>query len=575
VKTNERQDQIVALIDEHSFLTVSELSRFCNVSEMTIRRDLEKLDAMKRIQRTYGGAVSLHNGKFEGEREEQATAPLPEESTETLLLDQVDVLIATSVNPYYDNLLIDKAKKKDIPIIAESIEMPNQRTIVAVDNYQAGFDLGIWAGQYFEKAGIKKANLLNLTFHQPNTQARSRGFADGLNQTFPSYDTVFAINSQSRYSTAYQLVKDALAVYPQINLIFAINDITAWGAINACRDLDIDPAQMIIITFGLEGETLKNELMTPESYCKAGLAMFPEIVSLTCLEGAISAFNQEAQPESYITPHVVLTAQTLPDYYSKTELGWKLNWEAVRKNLNIPIRIERKQSQSVANLPKQVGLIVPFIEHEWYKNLTTLLKEYAEQYGVGLQVIDADQNVREEVELRRRQIARKAASLIEEGDVLIVDGGPITLYLAEELKQKKEITVITNSVDVFEALNRTPGITLISTGGAVRYSTQILVGPTAESALKELRADKLFLMVSGITLDFGLSHHTISEVTIKQAMIRSAREVIVLADHTLFGAEVGIQVAPLKAVHKLITDDALPPNTRLDISKVGIQVVLS
>jgi DeoR/GlpR family transcriptional regulator of sugar metabolism len=575
VKTSARLDQIVSLIDEHSFLTVSELSRYCDVSEMTIRRDLEKLDAMKRIQRTYGGAVSLHNEKIEEKGEEETTTPLVEESTETLPLDQVDVLIATSVNPYYDNLLIDKATKKGIPIIAESIEMPDQRTIVAVDNYQAGFDLGTWAGKYFERGGIKKVNLLNLTFHQPNTQARSRGFSDGLDQTFPSHDTVLSINSQSRYSTAYQLVKDALAVYPQINLIFAINDITAWGAINACRDLNIDPSQMMVITFGLEGETLKNELMSPESHCKAGLAMFPEIVSLTCIEGAISAFNQEAQPESYITPHVVLTAETLPEYYDKNGTGWKLNWETVRKNLELPVRIEQEQPRPVSSLPKQIGLIVPFIEHEWYKNLTVLLKEYAEQYGIGLQVIDADQNVREEVELRRRQIAHKAANLVEDGEVLIVDGGPIALYLAEELKQKKDITVITNSVDVFEALNRTPGITLISTGGTVRYSTQILVGPTAEGALKELRADKSFLMVSGITLDFGLSHHTISEVTIKQAMIRSAREVIVLADHTVFGAEVGIQVAPLKAVHKLITDDALPPSTRLDISKAGIQVVLA
>ena len=150
----------------------------------------------------------------------------------------------------------------------------------------------------------------------------------------------------------------------------------------------------------------------------------------------------------------------------------------------------------------------------------------------------------------------------------------ISRFLAEELKQKKGFTVITNSVDVFETLNRTPGIILISTGGAVRFSTQALVGPTAEVALKELRADKLFLMVSGITLDFGLSHHAISEVTIKQAMINSAREIIVVADHTAFMADVGIQVAPLEAVHKLITDDALPPSTRLNFSKAGIQVVI-
>ena len=108
---------------------------------------------------------------------------------------------------------------------------------------------------------------------------------------------------------------------------------------------------------------------------------------------------------------------------------------------------------------------MPFIEHEWYKNLTNLLKDYADQYGISLQVIDAEQNVREEIEMRRRQIAAKAAALIVSGDVVLVDGGPIAVYLAEELKQKKDITVITNSVIVFDTLNRTPGIVLISTGG--------------------------------------------------------------------------------------------------------------
>ncbi len=572
MKTNSRHDHIVSLIDEHSFLTVSELSQLCNVSEMTIRRDLEQLHAQKRIQRTYGGAVSLRS---EVANVVEVGTSSQDQRAEVLLVDQVDVLIATSVNPYLDSLLIDRATKKGIPIIAESIEMPNQRTVVAVDNYQAGFDLGCWAGKYLQQQGIKKANLLDLTFHQPNTQNRSRGFADGLNKTGFPYETVLSINAQSRYNTTYQLTRDALTVYPEINLIFAINDITALGAINACRDLNIDPSDMTVITFGLEGDTLKNELMMPSSYCKAGLAMFPEIVSLTCVEAAIAEFNKQPQPERYITPHIVLSAKTLPDYYKRTATGWELNWETVRYHLTIPIQIEREKRHSATSLPERIGLIVPFVEHEWYKNLTALLKDYAEQYGISLQVIDADQNVRDEIEVRRQQIASKAAALVEPGDVVLVDGGPIALYLAEELKQKKEITVITNSVTVIDTLNRTPGITLISTGGAIRYNTQMMVGPTAEGALKELRADKLFLMVSGISLGFGLSHHTISEVTIKQAMMRSAREVILLADHTAFGAEVGIQVAPLKAVHKLITDDALPPSSRLDISKAGIQISLA
>jgi len=569
VKTNLRLEHILSLVEKKGFLSVNELSQLCGVSEMTIRRDLEQLDAQKRLQRTYGGAASYRAApSIEDEKSTQGLA----QEEKVLLVDQVDVLIATSVNPYYDNLLIDRAVKKKIPIIAESIEMPNQCTVVAVDNYQAGVDLGVRTGQYLTRLGVDKAYLLDLTFHQPNTQKRSQGFAAGLSETCPS-EVVLSINSQSRLVMAYQLARDALTVYPHINLIFAINDTTAQGAIDACRDLNIDPQHMTVVTFGLEGDRLKNELMA-NSYCKIGLAMFPEIVGLTCIEAAIAAYNHQATPEKYVTPHVVLTAETLSEYYKKTASGWELDWDSIRGRLTFPIQVEPGLPLSTTNLPNQIGLIVPFLEHEWYKKLTALFKTYAGQYGIGLQVIDADQNVRDEVEIRRRKIAGKAASLVEPGDVVLIDGGPMARYLAEELKQKKEITVITNSVVVFDALNFKAGITLISTGGALRYSTQVLVGPTAEGALRELRADKLFLMVSGITLDFGLSHHTISEVTIKQAMIHSAREVILLADHTSFGEEAGIQVAPLTVVHHLITDDALPPSTRLDISKVGIQITL-
>lgn len=571
MKINPRLDRIVNLINEEGFLKVTEISRLCDVSEMTVRRDLDLLHKQNRIQRVYGGAISLNNQTQATEERE----PHPNQRSEVLLVDQVDVLIGTSVNSYYDRIMVDKARKKDIPIIAESIEMPDQLTIVAVDNYQAGYDLGCWAGNYLNQSRIEKAFILDLTFSKPNTQERSRGFVDGLDQVHPSNEVTLSIDAQSRYIAAYQLARDALTVHPQINLIFAINDITAWGAINACRDLKISAEKMTVITFGLEGDTLINELMAPDSFCKAGLAMFPEIVSLTCLESAICAFNREPQPEKYTTPHVVLTRDTLPTYYVHTASGWELDLKAVRKNLHIPIEIEREKAHPASRLPQQIGLIVPFLEHEWYKNLIRLLKEYARQYSIFIQVIDADQNITDEVDLRRRQIASKAASLIEPGDVLLVDGGPMAPFLAEEIKKKEDITVVTNSVVVFDALNRTPGIILISTGGTLRYSTQILVGPTAEGAIKELRADKLFLMVSGISLDFGLSHHTISEVTIKQAMIHSAREVIVLADHTVFGAETGIQVAPLIATHKLITDDALSANIRLEISKLGIQVMLA
>jgi DeoR family fructose operon transcriptional repressor len=137
------------------------------------------------------------------------------------------------------------------------------------------------------------------------------------------------------------------------------------------------------------------------------------------------------------------------------------------------------------------------------------------------------------------------------------------------------LTVITNSIPVFDILKSNPDLTLISTGGVMRRSSLALVGPTAEKSLQELRADKLFLTVSGVSLDFGLSHTNVSEVTIKQTMLHSAREVILLADHTSFGEESMIQIAPLNVIHKLVTDNALAASIRLNLSKLGIHVLIA
>jgi DeoR family fructose operon transcriptional repressor len=177
--------------------------------------------------------------------------------------------------------------------------------------------------------------------------------------------------------------------------------------------------------------------------------------------------------------------------------------------------------------------------------------------------------------LRKLGIAQAAAKLVNPGDVILIDDGQVTTYLAGTLTEKSDITVITNSMTVFDALRNQTGISLIITGGLLRHESQTLVGPTAETVFRELRADKLFLAVTGVSLDFGLSHTNLAEVTVKQAMLRAAREVILLADHTKFEQESVVQIAPIKAVNKLITDNALPASTRLDLTKLGVEIVLA
>jgi DeoR/GlpR family transcriptional regulator of sugar metabolism/ABC-type sugar transport system substrate-binding protein len=572
MSANERLERIVSLIEKRRFISVKELSNLCSVSEMTIRRDLQRLHEEQRVQRVYGGAVSLQLGAPPSSTyENQAQLSLQPEG---FLVDRVDVLIASSVDPKYDSILLDRVEKRDIPIIAESLAIGREETVVSVDNYQAGMALGRWAGNYAQQHWDGQAFALDLSYRLSNTQARSQGFIAGLRDVLPAAQVILSINAQSQYETAYELTIDALTVHPNINVIFAINDTTAWGASQACRDLGLDPDSLLVVTFGLEGDTLKNALMIGE-YCKAGLAMFPEIVGPVCVEAAIDAYNNKPLARQLIIPYAILTPETLPMFYAQSDNGWQIRWDTVKNELSIPLDIDKARRGAKDTCPGRIGFIVPFSEHEWYKNLILCMQAHAAPLKIELEIVDADRSLKGEMDLRRREIARIAAEQVQPGDVILIDSGQITTYLAEQLAQKQGITVITNSLPVFDILKDNSEITLISTGGLLRHSTDSLIGPTAEATLRELRADKLFLIVTGITLGFGLSHTNMAEIAMKQAMIRAAREVILLADHAIFGQESVAQVAPTTVVHKLVTDEALPASTRLELTKLGIGVIVA
>lgn len=568
---NERLEHIVTSVENRGFISVKELSKLFDVSEVTIRRDLQRLDDEKRLRRTYGGAAPLHYMYTSDTGMHQVQLPSPQ--LEGLLTGRVDALIATSHDPGSDRVLLDRTEKRNIPLITESLGISGAKTLVAVDNYRAAMDLGRWAGRYVQQHLEGRAYVLDLTYYLDNTQARSQGFMAGLREVLPMAQTILSINAHSGHQTAYQLTIDALSVHPNINIIFAINDATAWGANQACKDSGVNPASLLLLTFGLEGDTLKNALMAGE-YCKAGLAMFPEIVGPVCVEAAINAYQHIPMAKHLVTPYAVLTAETLPEFYTNSQTGWHINWDTVGDRLETPLRIDRATPREMDALPRRIGFVVPFSEHEWYKNLITCMQTHASYLKIELEVVDAAQHLEDEVALRKRGIAQIAAEQVQPGDVLLIDGGQITIFLAEELASKQNITVITNSMSVFDILRDNTDITLILTGGVLRHSSGTLIGPTAEAALRELRTDKLFLAVAGISLDFGLSHTNLAEVAMKQAMIRATRDVILLADYTKFGHESVVQVAPIDSVNKLITDNALPASIRLDLTKLGIEIIM-
>jgi DeoR family transcriptional regulator of aga operon len=128
------------------------------------------------------------------------------------------------------------------------------------------------------------------------------------------------------------------------------------------------------------------------------------------------------------------------------------------------------------------------------------------------------------------------------------------LQVAQNLVMRK-LTVITNSLPVINLLAEKENITLIALGGSLRDSELSFIGHITEQALAEVRADKVVLGTRAINLDQGLTNDYLPETLTDRAILNTGREIIVVADHTKCGVVSTAFLAPLTAMHTLVTDD--------------------
>jgi len=189
---------------------------------------------------------------------------------------------------------------------------------------------------------------------------------------------------------------------------------------------------------------------------------------------------------------------------------------------------------------------------------------------------DAAYGVREQAQRDEKEaIARVAASLVQPGETILLDAGTTTAHLARHLHGKAELTVITNSLHVLRELGGDAQITLIATGGTVRQSTLSFVGSWAEEMVSRFHAERLFLAATAIDLGRGLYNSNVYEIGVKQRMIHSAREVILLADHTKFGRQSTAKIADLDVLSCVVTGSQIAHEIAVGLRQHQIDVRLA
>jgi len=177
----------------------------------------------------------------------------------------------------------------------------------------------------------------------------------------------------------------------------------------------------------------------------------------------------------------------------------------------------------------------------------------------------------------KTQIGRAAASLIQPGEVIILDSGTTTTEIARQLKARSVhgITVITNAMNVISELVEAQGISVVGIGGVLRPVSLSFVGPQAEAMLQDIHADRLFLAVDGFDLELGPTTPDVLEAHLNSLMITSAKEVTLVADSSKLGRRSVSKICEIGAIHRLITDSKAPESFVEALRSRGIEVILA
>jgi DeoR family transcriptional regulator, aga operon transcriptional repressor len=232
----------------------------------------------------------------------------------------------------------------------------------------------------------------------------------------------------------------------------------------------------------------------------------------------------------------------------------------VERRLQIMKYLEADEKVDVGALSLQFGVSEVTIRKDlrYFEGKNLLIRSRGGAMKQGL--LNADLSVferrRQNME-QKKKIGIAAASMIENGETVILDSGTTIMELAKHISKQTEITIITIAVDIALRLAEYPRLRVIMPGGILRRNSLSFVGEQAVAVLKDFHADKFFLSADGIDSEQGLLTMNIEEAHLARICIENSKQVIALVDSEKFGKKGIMTIAPLSKIDAIITDNGI------------------
>lgn len=174
----------------------------------------------------------------------------------------------------------------------------------------------------------------------------------------------------------------------------------------------------------------------------------------------------------------------------------------------------------------------------------------------------------------KARIGQLVASLLSDGETVILDVGTTAVEVARALKGRQNLTVLTSNLWAAAILADEPGIVLILTGGQARNRERSLVGHLATRAFGELVFDVFVMGVAGVHQEYGITDYNVEEAQVKRAAVAASQRRIIIADSSKLGKVAFAKVCDLDQIDVIVTDD-VSPDVLSAVAAYDIEVVIA
>jgi len=174
----------------------------------------------------------------------------------------------------------------------------------------------------------------------------------------------------------------------------------------------------------------------------------------------------------------------------------------------------------------------------------------------------------------KQRIARRAAEMVEDGDSILLDASTTTYHMLPFLQERKNLTIVTNGIELARALAQNPANTVILVGGIVRADGTSITGHLGENLLKDLHIKIAFVSCAGFSTQAGLTELDLQEAQLKRLMINSARRVVALVDSSKFGQESLTPFAAIEQISHVLTDNKINAEFVSQLRRANVTLVI-